>query len=157
MSKVKPSKRIEKIVDGVKKYYRMRRGELVEIPNEWVGQTVTGQSIRKRPSKGLHKHVKLDKHYGESAEMKIEKVEHKEMTVETKVTKNRTLIRFAESNASHVYVTVPGWNSKIQFMLALNSLPDQVRENVKAGYRCHARVNLNALTPDELTISDWEP
>lgn len=44
-------KRIEK--DG--KYYRMRRGKLVEIPEEWVGKTVTEQSIRKRPSKQIHK------------------------------------------------------------------------------------------------------
>jgi hypothetical protein len=45
------SKRIEK--DG--KSYRMRRGELVEIPPEWVGNTVHPQTIRKRPSKRIHK------------------------------------------------------------------------------------------------------
>lgn len=41
------SKRIE--IDG--KFYRRRRGELVEIPEEWVGQTVHPQTVRKRPSK----------------------------------------------------------------------------------------------------------
>lgn len=40
-------KRIER--DG--KFYRMRRGKLVEIPMEWVGKTVDSQTIRKRPSK----------------------------------------------------------------------------------------------------------
>lgn len=40
-------KRIEK--DG--KFYRMRRGELVEIPEEWVGKIVYKQTIRKRKSK----------------------------------------------------------------------------------------------------------
>ena len=40
-------RRIE--LDG--KFYRMRRGELVRIPDEWVGNTVHPQSIRKRPSK----------------------------------------------------------------------------------------------------------
>lgn len=37
-------KRIEK--DG--KFYRIRRGKLVEIPPEWVGKTVFEQTKRKR-------------------------------------------------------------------------------------------------------------
>lgn len=40
-----------KLLEKDGKHYRMRRGELVEIPPEWVGQTVHPQSIRKRPSK----------------------------------------------------------------------------------------------------------
>ena len=32
-------------------FYRMRRGKLVQIPEEWVGQTVYPQTIRKRKSK----------------------------------------------------------------------------------------------------------
>lgn len=36
------------LIDG--KYYRMRRGELVEIPNEWVGKTLYPQTKRKRHS-----------------------------------------------------------------------------------------------------------
>ena len=38
------SKRIEQ--DG--KFYRKRRGQLVEIPDKWVGQIPTKQTIRKR-------------------------------------------------------------------------------------------------------------
>lgn len=38
------AKRIE--VDG--KFYRMRRGKLVEIPTEWVGQVTSHQTIAKR-------------------------------------------------------------------------------------------------------------
>jgi hypothetical protein len=41
------SKRIEK--DG--KFYRMRRGKLVEIPPKWVGKTVDKQTTRKRDSR----------------------------------------------------------------------------------------------------------
>jgi len=37
-------KRIE--IDG--KFYRKRRGELVEIPPEWVGQVTYPQTIKKR-------------------------------------------------------------------------------------------------------------
>lgn len=40
-------KRIE--IDG--KFYRMRRGVLVQIPDEWVGKIPTDQTIRKRQSK----------------------------------------------------------------------------------------------------------
>lgn len=31
--------------------FRFRRGKLVEIPREWVGRTVTPQTISRRPSK----------------------------------------------------------------------------------------------------------
>lgn len=43
------------------KVYRIRRGKMVEIPPEWVGKTVSAQSVNKRPSKQLHKHRKLQK------------------------------------------------------------------------------------------------
>lgn len=46
------SKRIE--IEG--KFYRMRRGELVEIPNKWLGKFPTKQTMRKRKSHRLHKH-----------------------------------------------------------------------------------------------------
>ncbi len=36
-------------IDG--KFYRKRRGKIVEIPAEWVGKTVDLQTIRKRKSK----------------------------------------------------------------------------------------------------------
>jgi hypothetical protein len=35
--------------------HRIRRGKLVEIPDEWVGQTTHKQTIRKRQSKHLRK------------------------------------------------------------------------------------------------------
>lgn len=37
------------------KFYRERRGKLVEIPIEWVGQITHPQTIRKRKSKLIHK------------------------------------------------------------------------------------------------------
>ena len=37
------------IIDG--KVFRERRGKLVEIPPEWVGHTVSRQTIENRPSK----------------------------------------------------------------------------------------------------------
>ncbi len=36
-------------IDG--KYYRMRRGRLVRIPDEWLGKTLHHQTKRKRKSK----------------------------------------------------------------------------------------------------------
>ena len=33
------------------RFYRMRRGKMVRIPDEWVGETVHDQTKRKRPSK----------------------------------------------------------------------------------------------------------
>ena len=41
------AKRIE--IDG--KYFRVRRGKLVEIPSEWVGRYPSQKHIRQRPSK----------------------------------------------------------------------------------------------------------
>lgn len=40
-----------KLIEIEGKHYRVRRGELVQIPDEWVGHTVHPQTIRKRPSK----------------------------------------------------------------------------------------------------------
>jgi hypothetical protein len=45
------TKRIE--IDG--KFYRERRGKLVEIPAEWVGSVTHPQTMRKRPSKQIGK------------------------------------------------------------------------------------------------------
>lgn len=44
------------------KVYRMRRGKLVEIPAEWVGQVTSRQTINARASKQPHKMRKLIKH-----------------------------------------------------------------------------------------------
>lgn len=52
------------VIDG--KSYRMRRGNLVEIPPEWVGKTLGDQTRNARPSKALHKHRKMMKHGGPS-------------------------------------------------------------------------------------------
>jgi len=41
------SKRIE--IDG--KFFRRRRGKLVEIPAEWLGEVLHPQTMRKRASK----------------------------------------------------------------------------------------------------------
>ena len=46
------ARRIE--IDG--KFYRIRRGKLVEIPAEWVGRTVAHRTIHQRPSKHSRKH-----------------------------------------------------------------------------------------------------
>lgn len=40
-------------IDG--RFYRERRGKLVEIPQKWVGRVTSQQTIRKRPSKLTHK------------------------------------------------------------------------------------------------------
>jgi hypothetical protein len=49
-------KRIE--IDG--KFYRERRGKLVEIPQEWVGNVTHPQIIRNRPSKEINKLKRYD-------------------------------------------------------------------------------------------------
>lgn len=37
------------------KWYRKRRGKLVEIPSKWLGKTVHNQTISKRQSKKVRK------------------------------------------------------------------------------------------------------
>ncbi|HEX8884781.1 MAG TPA: hypothetical protein VF797_09860 [Noviherbaspirillum sp.] len=51
-------KRIEK--DG--KFYRMRRGKLVEIPAEWVGQVVYPRTVRERASNRIGKVARESKY-----------------------------------------------------------------------------------------------
>ena len=75
-------KRIEK--DG--KFYRMRRGQLVEIPEEWVGKTVAKRTINHRPSKQPHKQAKDAKLglFNVRKKRKIEREEISEMIKESK-------------------------------------------------------------------------
>ncbi|KKN54362.1 hypothetical protein LCGC14_0593400 [marine sediment metagenome] len=42
---------MSKLIKKDGKYYRWRRGRLVEIPPEWVGKVTHPQTIRKRKSK----------------------------------------------------------------------------------------------------------
>ena len=58
-------KRIEK--DG--KFYRIRRGKLVEIPLAWVGNVVYRQTVRERPSKLIGK-VARDMKYADNRNRK---------------------------------------------------------------------------------------
>lgn len=50
-----------KLIQKDGKQYRMRRGKLVEIPEEWVGKITHASTIRKRPSKQIHKLRKIGK------------------------------------------------------------------------------------------------
>lgn len=79
-------KRIEK--DG--KFYRMRRGVLVEIPEEWVGKTIDRSAINKRPSKQIHKQAKDAKlgTFNVRSKRKKEKLEISEMISEVKEESN---------------------------------------------------------------------
>jgi hypothetical protein len=44
--------------------HRMRRGELVEIPEEWQGKTLSSQTKRKRASKHIRKdRLRIDRWY----------------------------------------------------------------------------------------------
>lgn len=75
-------KPIEK--DG--KFYRMRRGKLVEIPPEWVGKTPDQRNINKRPSEQIHKLRKDTKlnTYNVRYKRKKDKLEILEMKEEVK-------------------------------------------------------------------------
>lgn len=76
-------KRMEK--DG--KFYRMRRGKLVEIPAEWVGEIVHAQTMRERRSKLIGKvarevkyavnHNRKDRSLKISGELAIEEIKRK--------------------------------------------------------------------------------
>ena len=50
-------KRVE--IDG--KYFRVRRGVLVQIPKKWIGKTLSSQTKRKRQSKETRKQKNLTK------------------------------------------------------------------------------------------------
>ncbi len=71
------AKRIE--IDG--KFYRMRRGVLVEIPGKWLGRFTTPATIRRRQSKMTGKLKRATKYVpsksGSSGPMYIEYVDKK--------------------------------------------------------------------------------
>lgn len=60
MDLIKQGKRYKDLKTG--KYYRIRRGVLVEIPPKWVGQVTTPATIRRRSSKMIKKLRMLEKH-----------------------------------------------------------------------------------------------
>ena len=49
-----------KRIQADNKFFRLRRGKLVEIPADWIGKVTHPQTIRKRASKKIHK---LRKYY----------------------------------------------------------------------------------------------
>jgi hypothetical protein len=62
-----------KLVEKDGKFFRMRRGVLVEIPPDWVGKTLHPQTKKKRPSKHigkLKKLVKYGSHSGKRSKLK---------------------------------------------------------------------------------------
>jgi len=59
-------KRIE--IEG--KFYRERRGKMVEIPAAWVGQVTSRETIRQRPSKLQRKVRRIVKDVGSGTQYK---------------------------------------------------------------------------------------
>ena len=53
-----------------------------------------------------------------------------------------------------VLVIVPGWDTQQEVRIAWKDRPPFELEE---GQRLHARVNLGARAPEELTFSEWEP
>ncbi|NGY61625.1 hypothetical protein G7043_22100 [Lentzea sp. NEAU-D13] len=68
----------------------------------------------------------------------------------------RTQICVVEVEENHVTVEIPGWHSEKFIQLPRKMLPDTIRSTVRAQYRCHAQVNLEAEDPSTLYFKDWE-
>jgi hypothetical protein len=74
----------------------------------------------------------------------------------------RTLIRVedirkTDQGSEFVYVVVPAWNSNEVVKLPAMLIPPEVFQQLGAGSRLHAKVNLGALGNEELFFEDWEP
>jgi hypothetical protein len=74
----------------------------------------------------------------------------------------RTLIRVedirkSDQGSEFVYVVVPAWNSNEVVKLPAMLIPPEVFQQLGAGSRLHAKVNLGALGNEELFFEDWEP
>lgn len=67
----------------------------------------------------------------------------------------RTLVRVVEviTVRPYVRVCVPGWDPAQTVLLRQADVPLWLLVD---GKRCHASVNLNAETTDDLVFQDWE-
>ena len=70
----------------------------------------------------------------------------------------RSLVRVedVEWESGYFHVVVPGWGADQKIPIALEELPENLRERIKPGYRLHAKVNRGALKPAELFFYEWE-
>lgn len=71
-----------KRIDIGGKSYRMRRGKLVEIPEQWVGKVTTDKTIRQRPSKVHRKLRRVIKNDGLSHEEAVKRIDDRAPTVD---------------------------------------------------------------------------
>jgi hypothetical protein len=73
----------------------------------------------------------------------------------------RTLIRVedirkTDQGSEFVYVVVPAWNSNEVVKLPATLIPAEVIQQLGAGSRLHAKVNLGAVGNEELFFEEWE-
>lgn len=71
---------------------------------------------------------------------------------------HRTLVRVlsVDTTADEVYVIFPGWEHKTVVPIKLSSIPEHIQNQMEPNFRCHARIDFNADTIDELNPHDWE-
>ena len=70
----------------------------------------------------------------------------------------RTLIRVKsiDKEQNIVNVVLPGWSTREEVQIPLDSIPASIRSLLKPVFRFHAQVNIGADTKDQLEFSSWE-
>ncbi|WP_124778920.1 MULTISPECIES: hypothetical protein [Micromonospora] len=71
----------------------------------------------------------------------------------------RTQVHFLskdDDQRNTYFAEIPGWERNDVIRVSLTDLPQEVATMVRDDWRCHARANLGAESPEELYLCDWE-
>jgi hypothetical protein len=73
----------------------------------------------------------------------------------------RTLIRIeqlrqADGGNGLAFVVIPAWSSNEVVKLPITLIPPEILKKLGEGSRLHAKVNLGAVSNEELFFEDWE-
>jgi hypothetical protein len=70
--------------------------------------------------------------------------------------KDRVLIRIEEVSELYFLVIIPGWNQQTKVIIDRELMPKRIAHNLSPGDHVLARVNLGAVSPKQLMMSDFE-
>jgi hypothetical protein len=74
--------------------------------------------------------------------------------VERKLWRNQVLVTEVDEQLERLTLEIPGWHLDNGIRLPMQDLPRSLRMRLQPGFRFHTRVNLGALSPDELYF-EW--
>lgn len=68
----------------------------------------------------------------------------------------RHMVRVTGVEKDHIKVCLPGWDSKVDFVLEKHTIPEEILKNMVMDFRCYAYVPALAEHAEQIFFEDWE-